>query len=179
MMKQFTTMRIAKAANADSEVESQHLNFNYWSKGDKHRVYINDYKRRTLGYIDLDNSNTVEISDRQGNTQAEIDYAIAVFMAAVTDSDDDAQDTADEQATADDTAKAEQIKATFIERIKKHVKPARVDEAIALVNSRTDVAWWIEHRDFFELCKTGKAMRFVQTGEDPEDYVYNSPHAFN
>lgn len=179
MMKQFTTMIIAKSATADAEIDSQHLTFKYWNKGDKHRVYINDYKRRTLGYIDLDNDNAVEINDRQGNTQAEIDYAIAAFMVAVTDSDDNAQDAATEQATATDTAKAEQIKAAFIDRIKEHVKPARVDEAIALVNSRTDVAWWIEHRDIFELCKTGKAMRFVQTGEEPEDYVYNAPHAFN
>lgn len=179
MLKQFTTMRIAKAANADSDVDSQHLTFNYWSKGDKHRVYINDYKRRTLGYIDIDNDNAVEINDRQGNTQAEIDYAIAAFMAAVTDSDDNAQDDAAEQATAADTAKAEQIKAAFIERIKSHVKPARVDEAIALVNTKTDAAWWIEHREIFELCKTGKAMRFVQTGEEPEEYVSNAPHAFN
>ena len=178
MMKQFTTMRIAKSATADTEIDSQHLTFKYWSKGDKHRVYIVDYKRRTLGYIDLDN-NAVEINDRQGNTQADIDYAVAAFMAAVTDSNDEAQDTADEQATAADTAKAEQIKVAFIERIKAHVKPARVDEAIALVNSRTDAAWWIEHREIFELCKTGKAMRFVQTGEEPDEYVSNAPHAFN
>lgn len=179
MMKQFTTMRIAKSETADAEIDSQHLTFKYWSKGDKHRVYIVDYKRRTLGYIDIDNNNTVEINDRQGNTQTDIDYAVATFMAAVTDSNDEAQDNADEQATAADTAKAEQIKATFIECIKAHVKPARVDEAIALVNSRTDAAWWIEHRDIFELCKTGKAMRFVQTGEEPEEYVSNTPHAFN
>jgi hypothetical protein len=179
MMKQFTTMRIAKAANTDSEVDSQHLTFKYWSKGDKHRIYIVDYKRRTLGYIDLDNGNAVEISDRQGNTQAEIDYAIAAFMSSVTDSDDNTQDAAAEQATAADTAKAERIKAAFIERIKKNVKTARVDEAIALVNVKTDAAWWIEHREIFELYKTGKAMRFVQTGEEPEEYVSNSPHAFN
>lgn len=120
---------------------------------------------------------TVEINDRQGNTQADIDYAVSAFMAAVTDSSDEEQDNADEQAA--DIAKAEQIKADFIDRIKAHVKPARVDEAIALVNSRTDAAWWIEHRDIFELCKTGKAMRFVQTGEEPEEYVSNAPHAFN
>lgn len=179
MMKQFTTMRVAKSATADAEVDSQHLTFKYWSKGDKHRVYIVDYKRRTLGYIDLDNDNAVEINDRQGSTQAEIDYAVAAFMTAVTDSDDNAQDDAAEQSTAADTAKAEQIKAAFIERIKAHVKAARVDEAIALVNSRTDAAWWIEHREIFELCKTGKAMRFVQTGEEPEEYASNAPHAFN
>lgn len=177
MMKQFTTMRIAKSATADTEIDSQHLTFKYWSKGNKHRVYIVDYKRRTLGYIDLDNNNAVEINDRQGNTQADIDYAVSAFMAAVTDSSDEEQDNADEQAA--DIAKAEQIKADFIERIKAHIKPARVDEAIALVNSRTDAAWWIEHRDIFELCKTGKAMRFVQTGEEPEEYVSNAPYAFN
>ena len=180
-MMQFTTMRIAKSATADTEIDSQHLTFKYWSKGDKHRVYIVDYKRRTLGYIDLDNNNAVEINDRQGNTQADIDYAVAAFMAAVTDSSDEAQeqDNADEQATAADTAKAEQIKAAFIERIKANVKAARIDEAIALVNSRTDAAWWIDHREIFELCKTGKAMRFVQTGEEPEEYTSSAPHTFN
>lgn len=179
MMRQFAAMRIAKSATADAEIDSQHLTFKYWSKGDKHRVYIVDYKRRTLGYIDLDNNNAVEINDRQGNTQADIDYAVAAFMAAVTDSNDEAQDTADEQATADDTAKAEQIKATFIERIKAHVKPARVDEAIALVNSRMDAAWWIENRDIFALCKTGQAMKFIQTGIAPEFGGYTGYSAHN
>lgn len=112
MMEKFTTMRIAKSATADTEIDSQHLTFKCWSKGDKHRVYIVDYKRRTLGYIDLDNNNAVEINDRQGNTQADIDYAVAVFMATVIE--DEAQDNADERTTAADTAKAEQIKSAFI-----------------------------------------------------------------
>lgn len=74
---------------------------------------------------------------------------------------------------------AEEIKAMFIERVNHFVKETRRTEAIELINAKTDAAWWIEHREIFELCKTGKAMRFVQTGEEPEEYTSNAPHAFN
>lgn len=33
--------------------ESNYYVFKYWSKGSYERIYVNDYKRRTLGYIDL------------------------------------------------------------------------------------------------------------------------------
>jgi hypothetical protein len=33
--------------------ESNYYVFKYWSKGAYERIYVNDYKRRTLGYIDL------------------------------------------------------------------------------------------------------------------------------
>lgn len=80
-MKEFTKVRIAKRADANNEIDSHFLTFTAWSKGDKNRVYINDYKRRTLGFIDLDNNHNVVINDRQGNMQSEIDFAIAAFVA--------------------------------------------------------------------------------------------------
>lgn len=33
--------------------ESNYLTFKYWEKGDYKRIYVNDYKRRTVGYINL------------------------------------------------------------------------------------------------------------------------------
>ena len=59
--------------------ESGYLTFNRWEKGGKSRIYINDYKRRTLGYIE--NGNVI-INDRQGYYQTEIDYAINNFQTA-------------------------------------------------------------------------------------------------
>lgn len=38
---------------------SNYYTFNLWEKGGYHRIYINDYKRRTYGYIDLDNNNMI------------------------------------------------------------------------------------------------------------------------
>lgn len=76
MKKLETTVTIAKRENASDE--SHYLTFKVWEKGDKRRIYINDYKRRTLGYIE---NGDVIINDRQGNYQEEIDYAIANLRA--------------------------------------------------------------------------------------------------
>lgn len=82
MKEKFTkTAKIAKHENADTEIMSAYLTFNMWEKNAKRRIYINDYKRRTLGYIDISNRNAVKINDRQGNTQNEIDFAINEFFA--------------------------------------------------------------------------------------------------
>lgn len=37
--------------------ESNYYIFKHWQKGNYNRIYINDYKRRTVGYIDLNNGN--------------------------------------------------------------------------------------------------------------------------
>ena len=37
----------------DKDDESNYYVFKYWSKGVYERIYVNDYKHRTLGYIDL------------------------------------------------------------------------------------------------------------------------------
>lgn len=41
------------------DCESNYFTFNLWEKHGYHRIYINDYKRRALGYIDLDCNNLV------------------------------------------------------------------------------------------------------------------------
>ena len=58
--------------------ESCYLTFKGWEKYGKKRIYINDYKRRTLGYIE---NGVVTIEDRQGNFQTDIDYALNNFFA--------------------------------------------------------------------------------------------------
>lgn len=70
--------------------------------------------------------------------------------------------------TAKQIAWAEEIKARFIDRVNHFVKEARRAEAIELINAKTDAAYWIENRDIFDLCKTGTAMKFIQTGIAPE-----------
>lgn len=72
----------AKVAKTDKyDTDSAYLTFKLWEKGDKKRIYINDYKRRTLGYIEND---VVTINDNQGNSSAEIDTAINNFRNAYT-----------------------------------------------------------------------------------------------
>lgn len=61
-MKKFErTELIAKVENGKTNMyvgteydsESNYLTFNLWEKGNKRRIYMNDYKRRSVGYIDL------------------------------------------------------------------------------------------------------------------------------
>ena len=71
--------QFAKVAKQDKICgEHCYLTFKAWEKGNKRRIYINDYKRRTLGYINRDNGE-ITIDDRCGNTQEQIDYAINLF----------------------------------------------------------------------------------------------------
>ncbi|MBQ8296857.1 MAG: hypothetical protein IJX77_03640 [Ruminococcus sp.] len=73
--------KVAQVAKvAETYDDSCYLTFKAWEKGEIRRIYINDYKRRTLGYIDR-NNDEVTITDRQGNMQSEIDYAINQFKA--------------------------------------------------------------------------------------------------
>lgn len=58
------------------ESDSNFLNFNLWQKYGKKRIYINDYKGRTIGY--LENDSYTEY-DTQGNRESEIQGAIAKF----------------------------------------------------------------------------------------------------
>lgn len=39
--------------------QSNYYTFNLWEKNGYRRIYINDYKRRTFGYIDLNNNNMI------------------------------------------------------------------------------------------------------------------------
>ncbi len=49
--------------------ECDMLTFKNWAKNGKERIYINDYKRRTIGYIDVTTGEVV-INDKQGTTKA-------------------------------------------------------------------------------------------------------------
>ena len=60
--------------------ECDMLTFKYWAKNGKERIYINDYKRRTIGYIDVTTGEVV-INDKQGNYESEIEMAIEGFVA--------------------------------------------------------------------------------------------------
>lgn len=72
--------KTAKVASAEETYgESYFLTFNAWEKYGKRRIYINDYKKRTLGYIDRENGEVI-INDRQGMFQSEIDFALNAFF---------------------------------------------------------------------------------------------------
>lgn len=70
-----------KAAKKQREYmdEACYLYFKYWNKYGKCRTYINDYKGRTLGYIE---NGEVIINDQQGNSREEINTAIANYQVA-------------------------------------------------------------------------------------------------
>lgn len=53
-----------------------YLTFKAWEKNGIRRIYINDYKRRTLGFIE---NGTVTIENKQGNSQSDIDFAVNNF----------------------------------------------------------------------------------------------------
>lgn len=62
------TAKVAKILNGESspcigteyDSDSNYFTFNLWEKYGKRRIYINDYKRRSVGYIDLNNDNYLE-----------------------------------------------------------------------------------------------------------------------
>lgn len=46
--------------------DSNYLTFKLWERGNMRRIYINDYRRRSVGYIDLNNNNVLETSFAKG-----------------------------------------------------------------------------------------------------------------
>lgn len=49
--------------------ESNFYKFKLWEKGGKRRIYINDYKRRSVGYIDMNNGNEIEMEYSMNSDQ--------------------------------------------------------------------------------------------------------------
>ena len=66
------------AKKEDTYSDCCFLTFKAWENYGKKRIYINDYKRRTLGYIE---NGEVIIKDKQGNFDSEIEYAINNFKS--------------------------------------------------------------------------------------------------
>lgn len=68
------TAKVAKILNGKTNMYvgtefdsgSNYFTFNLWERGSKRRIYINDYNRRSVGYIDLNNSNRLETSFSKG-----------------------------------------------------------------------------------------------------------------
>lgn len=59
----------------ENDSESNYFTFNLWEKGNHKRIYINDYKRRPMGYIDVKNGNEL-VSDYSGIVEETANYFI-------------------------------------------------------------------------------------------------------
>lgn len=68
------TAKVAKILNGKKSMyigtefdsESNYFTFNLWERGNMKRIYINDYRRRSVGYIDLNNNNALETEFSKG-----------------------------------------------------------------------------------------------------------------
>ena len=69
--------KVAKMENPYDD-ECCFLYFKKWEKHGKCRIYINDYKKRTIGYIE---NGAVVINNRQGSTEDQVEYALNKFFA--------------------------------------------------------------------------------------------------
>ena len=88
--------------------ECDMLTFKYWAKNGKERIYINDYKRRTIGYIDVTTGEVV-INNNQGNYESEIEMAIEGFIAEyVTEEKDETEETETGEAQGEEQMTREQ-----------------------------------------------------------------------
>ena len=89
--------------------ECDMLTFKYWAKNGKERIYINDYKRRTIGYIDVTTGEVV-INNNQGNYESEIEMAIEGFVAEyVTVETDETVETVETETETGEAQGEEQM----------------------------------------------------------------------
>ena len=72
---------ISGRENYDDDSASKFLSFNAWEKYGKSRIYINDYKRRTIGYIDRETREYTQ-QDSNGLTKEQITAALDSFCRA-------------------------------------------------------------------------------------------------
>lgn len=73
--------KVVISGRENREEDSAFLTFKAWEKGGKKRIYVNDYKRRTIGFFE---NGTFNLSDRQGMFASEIDGTIAKFTETYT-----------------------------------------------------------------------------------------------
>lgn len=64
--------------NYSDDDTSKFMTFNLWEKNGKSRIYINDYKRRTLGYIDRADKSYTQY-DNDGLTKDQIKSLLEDF----------------------------------------------------------------------------------------------------
>jgi hypothetical protein len=69
--------KLAQPSRADGNDECCYLYFKGWQRYGKSRVYINDYKGRTLGYIE---NGAAAITNKQGLDTADINACVNAFM---------------------------------------------------------------------------------------------------
>ena len=68
------TAKVAKILNGEQPMyigteydsDSNYFTFSLWERGNMKRIYINDYRRRSVGYIDLNNNNALETEFSKG-----------------------------------------------------------------------------------------------------------------
>ena len=122
--------------------ECDMLTFKYWAKNGKERIYINDYKRRTIGYIDVTTGEVV-INDKQGNYESEIEMAIEGFIAEyVTAETDETEETEVGEAQGEEQMTREQKIKNILEAytavIEEEVKNGTLtsDKCVAIMASQ-------------------------------------------
>ena len=119
--------------------ECDMLTFKYWSKNGKERIYINDYKRRTIGYIDVTTGEVV-INNNQGNYESEIEMAIEGFVAEYVTVETDETETdkaqGEEQMTREQ--KIKNILEAYTAVIEEEVKNGTMtsDKFVAIMASQ-------------------------------------------
>lgn len=64
----------------DDDVPSKYLTLKEWHKNDYHRIYINDYKCRSLGYIDYATKDVILNDNTHGLSAEKIQTAIDTFF---------------------------------------------------------------------------------------------------
>ena len=85
--------------------ECDMLTFKYWAKNGKERIYINDYKRRTIGYIDV---TTGEVVINNNHYESEIEMAIEGFVAEYVTVETETVETETETETETGEAQGEE-----------------------------------------------------------------------
>lgn len=59
--------------------ESNYLIFKLWEKNGRKRVYANDYKKRSVGYIDLNSNNSIVSDFTKGEFFETMKYFVANY----------------------------------------------------------------------------------------------------
>lgn len=81
------TAKVAVIENGESnpcvgtayDCDSNYFTFNLWTAHGKKRIYINDYKRRSVGYIDCDNNNDLVSEYSHGKVIETANYFLANY----------------------------------------------------------------------------------------------------
>lgn len=147
---------------AEPQCEHHFLTFKGWTKGNKHRIYVADYKGRTIAFIE---GNRVNMIDNYGKSQDAVEYSLNQFMTTfLLPKYETEYIPGCESASEYDTNASLHIRKKVIDQILPRIKKEKQQAALDLIYSK-NVDFWLNNENEVLYPNVSAAWNFIKQHE--------------